>query len=356
MSAVRVVDEHLLSPVLVYSGSGGVFENELQLDAQGGLIREQIGNLLVVKNDFNVVAALSGSVFTGPAVFSGGLTGSLQTLPDGTPYLRSGDYISVVTGTDGSIELSVTGDVVTFDTLLSSSDLTIGGDVRFTGDVFIEGALYGGSPLDVMSPVVFHDGLTGSLTQLADGSSYLVAGTGISIVTGSTGQITISSTQTSPVSSAGTLTELVLNEQLAGQVDGINTHFTLQNLPASTSSVMIWMNGQLLTTTQDYNVTGSNVEFIVAPQADDVLLAMYSKLVVAKYYAINEPAAYDIINNVTVLKIDKDPSPASSLMLFRNGQLLTKDSDYLLNNKVITAINWDFDQSDIYLATYSYVL
>ena len=45
-----------------------------------------------------------------------------------------------------------------------------------------------------LEDVIFYNGLTGSLTKLVDGTSYLIAGTGVSINTGSKGEITISST------------------------------------------------------------------------------------------------------------------------------------------------------------------
>ena len=45
-----------------------------------------------------------------------------------------------------------------------------------------------------LKDVNFYNGLTGSLTKLTDGSSYLVAGSGVTITTGSTGQVTITST------------------------------------------------------------------------------------------------------------------------------------------------------------------
>jgi hypothetical protein len=59
MPAVRVVDEHLLSPVLVYSSSNGVFQNELELVVEDGLVKEQAGNQLIIRgfkfdNDLNV--------------------------------------------------------------------------------------------------------------------------------------------------------------------------------------------------------------------------------------------------------------------------------------------------------------
>ena len=85
----------------------------------------------------------------------------------------------------------------------------------FGGDVVISGSLYGGSPLEMRSPVEAYGGLTGSLTNLLDGSSYITAADQyIVITTGSTGQIQIgttlpdpqyaSITQTNDITSLGT--------------------------------------------------------------------------------------------------------------------------------------------------------
>lgn len=358
MSAVRVVDEHLLAPVLVYSGSGGVFDNELQFDTQGGILREQIGSLLVVKNDFGVVAALTGSVFSGPVSFLSGATGSIQTLPDGSPYIRGTAGINVTSGTDGSITIATSGSFLTLDTLTSASSVT------FNGDVYIEGTLYGGSPLDVASDinalgaVTALGGLTGSLTQLADGSPYLVAGTGISIVTGSQGQVTISATGTGGSErsqSTSLITELVLNEALTGPIDGTNTEFALAYAPASASSVMLWMNGQLLNQGSDYAVSSQTVTTSFPPQAGDVLLAMYTRTAQTKLFAMNEVATKVVEAGVISLTLASEPSPASSLMLFLNGQLLTQGSDYTLTSRNVSVTNSFIQDNDVVLATYSYL-
>tara|TARA_Y100001972_G_C7667883_1_gene338376 strand:- start:21700 stop:24828 length:3129 start_codon:yes stop_codon:yes gene_type:complete len=62
--------------------------------------------------------------------------------------------------------------------------LTSGGKLQLTGT----------SGIDVKNNTIFRQGLTGSLQTLADGSSYLVEGSNISIATASNGQVTISST------------------------------------------------------------------------------------------------------------------------------------------------------------------
>lgn len=49
MPALRVVDEHLTSPILVYSSSGGVFQNELTLMVEEGLTKEIVSGSLVIK-------------------------------------------------------------------------------------------------------------------------------------------------------------------------------------------------------------------------------------------------------------------------------------------------------------------
>lgn len=63
MPAVRVVDEHLLSPVLVYSSSNGVFQNELQLVVEDGLVKEMNENQLIIKGftfDNDLTVSLGG--------------------------------------------------------------------------------------------------------------------------------------------------------------------------------------------------------------------------------------------------------------------------------------------------------
>ena len=361
MPAVRVIDEHLLAPVLVYSGTGGIFQNELQLDVQGGLIREQIGDLLVVKNDFNVVAALTGSVFTGPVVFLSGASGSIQALADGSPFIRGGNGIDVTSGSDGSITIAASGSLLTFEALTAAPSVT------FSGDVYIEGTLFGGSPLDIASDInatgtiIAMGGLSGSLTSLADGTPYLIAGAGIAITTGSSGQITIASTiDTGSLgrgSSGGLITELVLNEAPAGLINGSNSAFTIANTSADPTAVMLWLNGQLLTPGSDFTVSGNNITFLcAAPRTDDILLSMYTKVAAVKQFAMNEPVTFPIVSGITKIRVANVPYPATSLMIFRNGQLLTQDFDYTLTGRDVAASGWEIDNTEIYMATYSYTI
>ena len=70
----------------------------------------------------------------------------------------------------------------------------------FGGDVVVSGSLTGhhgmfitGDRLEVTGSLEVTNGISGSLTQLVDGTSYLIAGTNITITSGSNGSITISS-------------------------------------------------------------------------------------------------------------------------------------------------------------------
>ena len=88
----------------------------------------------------------------------------------------------------------------------ASPDYAVRGTTVFGGDVVVSGTLFGGSPLYIGDQVIARNGLvvtgtvsmvnglSGSLTKLADGSSYLVAGTNVTIVSNSNGSVTISST------------------------------------------------------------------------------------------------------------------------------------------------------------------
>ena len=156
--------------------------------------------------------------------------------------------------------------------------------------------------------------------------------------------------------SGGLLTELVLNETPAGAINGINGSFTIANTPSDPSTVMLWLNGQLLTPTSDFSVTGKNITFLCAPPtADDVLIAMYTKVVTVKQFAMNEPVTFPVVSGVTKIRIANVPNPASSLMLFRNGQLLTQDFDYTLSGRDVEASGWEIDNTEVYMATYTYV-
>jgi hypothetical protein len=183
--------------------------------------------------------------FTGHAVFNTGLSGSLTTLADGSPFMNAGVGILVSTGSDGSVTVESTystqpGDdgVVQLqnnNTLSGSNDLFFDSEnsrlgigttvpsssLHVAGDVVVDGkvtatefhstvvsssiiyqsgsTLFGDTTDDIHEfngQSLFNNGLSGSLTTLVDGTSYLVGGDGVTITSASNGSVTITSPAT----------------------------------------------------------------------------------------------------------------------------------------------------------------
>ena len=93
---------------LVLSATGSL-DNERVLTVSTGLTStdDGPGAAFTMEIDNSVVATLTGSVFTGDAVFGAGLSGSLQLLSDGiTPYIIGTGSISVTTSSSGQLVIS----------------------------------------------------------------------------------------------------------------------------------------------------------------------------------------------------------------------------------------------------------
>jgi len=175
---------------------------------------------------FYVSGSIDGndkSLFGGDVVASGsfttlqGLSGSLTKLSDGTSYLIAGENITIITGANGSITISSTasgsggtsggGDadaqylVLSATSSLSNERVFIAG----TGVTATDSGPGNNFTLAINDSVVatisgttfvgatnHSAGLSGSLTRLTDGTSYLIAGSNVSITSASNGSITIS--------------------------------------------------------------------------------------------------------------------------------------------------------------------
>jgi hypothetical protein len=169
---------------------------------------------------------------TGTLVVTEGVSGSITKLADGTSYLIAGSNITITSQSNGSVVISSTGgggsSINFFDSTTAGSVYTtgsfafrgqelidspsdIGTDVfffvsgstgaisnqksLFGGDVVVSGSFFAqGDRLEMTGTVLATSGFSGSLTKLTDGTSYLVAGNNVNIVSQSNGSILISST------------------------------------------------------------------------------------------------------------------------------------------------------------------
>jgi len=185
--------------------------SDYSLSAGTGLVYTQGasyngGTASQISIDTTVVPRLgSNNTFTGintfsaPARFTSGLSGSLQQISPGVPYLVGAGNISVVTASSGQIIISTT--------LGENSDLTSGLGIKsfsFNGssDASVEidnsivatltGSQFTGG-VGITGSLGVLGGITGYIQKLPDGSDYLRQGPNVIITKNSDGSMTISS-------------------------------------------------------------------------------------------------------------------------------------------------------------------
>ena len=123
----------------------------------------------------------------GDSYFYSGLSGSLTRLTDGTSYIVGGSGTTVTTSSTGQITITGGGSGTPggSDTQVQFNDGgSFAGDTgltfnKTTNDLHVEGYVTSSS------------GFSGSLTTLADGTSYLIAGSNMTITSASNGSVTL---------------------------------------------------------------------------------------------------------------------------------------------------------------------
>lgn len=154
---------------------------------------------------------------------------------------------------------------------------------------------------------------------------------------------------------AGYLNEIVFNEHVATTPDDVGLFFSLASTPSDPNTVQLWLNGQLLTSGEDYTVSNRLIQLFTSPLApEDKLVASYSRPVALKQYAFGERQIP--LNNQIIL--NNVPTSSNDVMIFLNGQLMLRgflpgDGDYSISVRNVT-FNHDVDETDVILATYSY--
>lgn len=265
-------------------GGGGSGDNSAQylvLSSTGSLANERVftagtglkttdaganGNFTVGIKD-SIVATISGSTFTGDfALHKASPVFNIQR----TNNNQNSDIAFKGTGGQIGARLRFSGSQVNDLVFSTYTGTTLKERMRIRSnlpDIAVE----------VTGAIKSTLGFSGSLTQLTDGTSYLVAGTGTTISSASNGQVTISSSNTNG--------NYVFNEYV-GQGDGVNTLFTLDNTPTSNKNISIYLNGLLQMPAkditgapfQDYSVTGSAIYFMTSsvPHEGSIIMANYT--------------------------------------------------------------------------------
>ncbi len=150
--------------------------------------------------------------------------------------------------------------------------------------------------------------------------------------------------------SGGTVSpNFVDSETPAGTMDGVNTGFTLANVPNPSTSLALFRNGLLLTQGGDYTLSSNVITFVMGatPQPNDVLAAFYRLNVsIPGVGFIDQETPTGAINGVNaVYSLSQSPSPSASLAVFRNGLRMSSGIDYTLSGAVVTFITGLMPQS-----------
>jgi len=159
-------------------------------------------------------AAADTVTVNGRATFNQGLSGSLTKLADGTSYLIAGNNISIATGSNGAVTISTQADITD---ITAGTGLTGGGNSGSLTLAINDGVVATISGATFTGAVKVNAGISGSHTKLADGTSYIIAGTNMSVTTGSNGAITVTA------NAGGADTQVQFND---GSVFGGNANFT----------------------------------------------------------------------------------------------------------------------------------
>lgn len=245
----------------LYVGNSSITEdgdNDLTISA---------GRILLTPNEIDKQAFL---------LYTDGAAGLQISAGDGGLGLNSGLGIFTITSSQVVIgatlpDTNTTPPISGIDTsffvsgALNSRNTSTRGTSVFGGDAYVSGTFASPS-------------LSGSLTQLVDGTSYLIAGTNVTITTGSNGSVTIASTAGGGTP-AGNNTEIQFND--SGSF-GSSTSFTFEK---GTSTLTLPMNLETPSST-NWKISANNPNSLNLVQGlnNDRILWLDTQSAYAKVY------------------------------------------------------------------------
>jgi hypothetical protein len=226
-------------------------------------------------NNFRSDVILSlDNTYSGINNFTAGLSGSLTQLSDGRSYLVAGNNVTITSESNGQITIAASGGGGGGSPGGANTQVQFNDAGSFGGDA----GLTFNKTTNVLTSL---GGISGSITQLSDGRSYLAAGSNVTISSESNGQITISSI-------AGSSEVAVRNKEVYYVTSShpaynnlylLDTDFSVADYDPDLIDVIL--NGNLLVSgtipelssqTVDYTVTSFNtLQFSQELRNDDIV-------------------------------------------------------------------------------------
>ena len=221
--------------------------------------------------------------YSDKGIFGSGLSGSLTKLTDGTSYLAAGTNITITSASNGQIAISSTeylaGDGLDLSTATFSLDLKSAGGLKIDSTelaindsivAMTSGSQFRGN-IGITGSLCATIGLSGSLTKLADGKSYLAAGNDVTITSASNGQIVLDST-------AHAQRKKFVYEITGSHASTNNLPidlFNFTNIDYDADRIDLYVNGQLMMSgsSSDYLISSINtaVKFNFVLELGDII-------------------------------------------------------------------------------------
>jgi len=316
-------------------GGGGVTDGSfITIESESGMSKERklsIGTGLTgvdagenstyqIAVDTALVPLLTGSTFTGDVSFNQGLSGSLQTLQDGSSYLVAGNDIQIQSGTSGQLTISSTASP---------------GNVGFVSAV------------------------AGSQTLAANTSDSITfaAGTGMEISGDSgTNTLTFISTITGSVENQVVKTGNLKEEVLTASSPAVLLPFILSGTPHPEDSVAVYVNGLRMSIDVDftYDDLAKSITITADPQSQSRITATYTEEVTgvvsdSDARLSDDRVAKSLRTTTGTVVISDSSAPAEGQVLIAETPTHAGWGDILIFNEVPTGakndVNTDFGLS-----------
>ena len=309
-------------------GGGGVSDGSfITIESESGMSKERkltIGTGLSgvdggenstyeISVDSTVVPLLAGASFTGDVSFNQGLSGSLQTLQDGSSYLVAGNNIQIQSGSSGQVTISstATGGNTGFTSLILGADTleaSVSEDITFVA----------GSGMQISA-----DALTNTMTFEVTGSTV------------------------TEIIKVGNTTEEVLTDNSPETL----LPFILTGTPVPASSLAIFVNGIRLSSDVDFTYDDS-IKSVTIPSDYNIgsrIIATYNEAV-SGVVAEDDPRLTDdrttggVRTQTTIVSVSGSTAPTEGQVLIAESDTQASWGDFMIFNEVPTGIKDDVNQ------------